>query len=258
MVLWRVRDFHDDDLDAAIRLWGDPAAGGEAPVFGLSDLITAVRAGEPAVVAVVGDVRTEWDAGLPPMPAVYVPLAQQPRRGLSLVLHATVDPLSLIEAVRTQVQQADRDEPIFDAMTMKDFLLQAVVPEQFSIKQMSAFAIGALLLAGLGLYGVVTAAVAERTREIGIRVALGAQRSNVLRIVLLDGMKLVILGLLLGMPLSFVFARAIGSFLFGITPDGAAIPVGTALLLGAIGLVACYIPARRAMKVDPIVALRYE
>ena len=208
------------------------------------------------VVAVVGDVRTEWDAGLPPMPAVYVPLAQQPRRGLSLVLHTTVDPLSLIEAVRTQVQQADRDEPIFDAMTMKDFLLQAVVPEQFSIKQMSAFAIAALLLAGLGLYGVVTAAVAERTREIGIRVALGAQRSNVLRIVLLDGMKLVILGLLLGMPLSFVFARAIGSFLFGITPDGAAIPVGMALLLGAIGLVACYIPARRAMKVDPIVALR--
>jgi putative ABC transport system permease protein len=208
------------------------------------------------VVAVVGNVRNQLDV---PAPAeMYFPLRQQTQNTMALVVRTSADPRSLEESVQRQVAALDRDQPVFDVRTMDDLWSISVIPQRIGGTLMAAFAGFALVLAAIGLLGVIAYAVSERTREIGIRVALGAKPREIFRLVVGKGMTLALIGLLVGLPLALGMGRAVSGLLYGVAPNDFVTFAGVAILLAAVALAACYIPARRAMRVDPIVALRYE
>jgi predicted permease len=208
------------------------------------------------VVAVVGNIRNQLDV---PAPAeMYFPLRQQTRTTMALVVRTTTDPRSLTESVRAQVAALDRDLPVFDAMTMEDWRSLSVIPQKIGGTVMAAFSGFALVLAAMGLFGVIAYAVSERTHEIGIRMALGAGRGEIFRLVVGQGMLLALVGLLLGLPLALGMGRAVAGLLYGVAPNDFTTFAGVAAILAAVALAACYIPARRAMGVDPMVALRHE
>lgn len=214
-----------------------------------------------AVVAgVVGDVRQgglygEQDFG------IYVPYAQE-RRGFvaprDLVVRTTGDAAQLASAVRQAVWAVDKDQPISNVRTMDHVLATAVSRERFQTLLLALFATLALALACVGLYGVISYAVVQRTHEIGVRMALGAQPGDVLRLVINQGMLLMLIGLVLGIGGAFAVTRVMTEMLFGVTATDPLTFAGVPIVLGVIALLACYIPARRATKVDPLVALRYE
>ena len=208
------------------------------------------------VVAVVGNIRNQLD--LPAPDEMYFPLRQQTRNTMALVVRTTTDPRSLTESVRAQVAALDRDLPVFDAMTMEDWRSLSVTPQKIGGTVMAAFSGFALVLAAMGLFGVIAYAVSERTHEIGIRMALGAGRGEIFRLVVGQGMLLALVGLLLGLPLALGMGRAVAGLLYGVAPNDFTTFAGVAGILAAVALAACYIPARRAMGVDPIVALRHE
>ncbi len=209
------------------------------------------------VVAIVGNVRNQLD--LPAPAEMYFPLRQQTRTTMALVVRtATTDPRSLTESVRAQVAALDRDLPVFDVMTMGDWRSVSVIPQKIGGTVMGAFAGFALVLAAMGLFGVIAHSVSERTHEIGIRIALGAGRGQIFRLVVGQGMLLAFVGLLLGLPLALGMGRAVAGLLYGVAPNDFATFAGVAATFAAVALAACYFPARRAMGVDPMVALRHE
>ncbi len=177
---------------------------------------------------------------------------------MALVVRTAADPRSLTESVRAQVAALDRDLPVFDVMTMEDWRSISVIPQKIGGSLMAAFAGFALVLAAMGLFGVIAYAVGERTHEIGIRMALGAGRREIFRLVVGQGMGLALVGLLLGLPLALGMGRAAAGLLYGIAPNDFTTFAGVAAIFSAVALAACYIPARRAMGVDPMVALRPE
>lgn len=177
---------------------------------------------------------------------------------MSLVMRTNGNPQSLLPAARAQVLALDRDLPVFEVRTMEDRLTESIAPDHFLSLLVGAFAALALLLAAAGLYGVISYSVAQRTREIGIRVALGADRIGLLRMVITEGAMLALAGVLLGLAGSLLAARFIASQLHGVRPTDPATFAGVAVLLTLVALLACWVPARRAMRVDPLVALRYE
>jgi predicted permease len=190
---------------------------------------------------------------------VYVPITQEPvLSGLTLHVKTTVEPLAVAEQLRAQLKAIDPHLPLYDIKTLGTEIDESLVQERLVTWLSAAFGVLATLLTALGLYGVLTFSVARRTREIGIRVALGAQRRDVFRLIMVRGVILVGVGVAVGLGASFAFSRLIGSLLFGVEPNSVAAMVGVSAGLIAIALLACYIPARRAMKVDPMVALRYE
>ena len=192
-------------------------------------------------------------------PQVYVPLAQNATWGsLSLAVRTTVEPESLAGAVRGAVLALDKNQPVYDVRTMDDVRSASVAGRRMVVILFGVFAVLALLLAAIGIYGVLSYAVAQRTHEIGIRVALGARRMDVLRLVVGQGMRLVMLGVGLGVAGAFAVTRLLESLLFGVSATDPATFAGVAAILSAVALLACYIPARRATRVDPMVALRYE
>ena len=208
------------------------------------------------VVTVVGNVRNQLDV---PAPAeMYFPLRQQTRTTMVLVVRTATDPRSLTESVRAQVAALDRDLPVFDVMTMDDWRSISVIPQKIGGTLMAAFAGFALVLSAIGLFGVIAYTVSERTHEIGIRLALGAGRGDVFRLVVGQGMLLALIGLLVGLPLALGMGRAVAGLLYGVAPNDFATFAGVAAILAGVAFAACYIPARRAMRVDPMVALRYE
>jgi putative ABC transport system permease protein len=163
-----------------------------------------------------------------------------------------------VSALRSQVLAIDKELPLSDVSTMDDLLAEETAGQRFETAAVGLFAALALMLAGVGIYGVISYTVSQRTHEIGIRLALGAQRDDVLRMVIRDGMFMVGTGVVAGIAGAFALTRLLRSLLFEITPTDPATYSVVTVILVAVALGACYIPARRAMRVDPMVALRYE
>jgi putative ABC transport system permease protein len=173
-------------------------------------------------------------------------------------LRTESDPRNLVGAVRDAVLEVDPEQPIFDARTMGDRITEAASGTRFNATLLGFFGFVALALAAVGVYGVIAYSVAERTHEIGIRVALGASRGDVAGMVMSQGTMMTVVGLLMGLAGAWFATRYIATLLYGITPGDPLTFGGAAVILGAVALAACYLPARRAMRVDPMVALRHE
>jgi putative ABC transport system permease protein len=177
---------------------------------------------------------------------------------MSLVVRASAEPINLVNAIRQEVWALDRNVPITSVRTMEQILATDTAQPRFNTILLGIFATVALVLAGVGIYGVLSYSVTQRTHEIGIRIALGARSRDVLHLVVRQGMRLVLLGVALGLVASFGLTRLMSKLLFGVGATDPLTFVGIALLLMSVALLACYIPARRATKVDPLAALRHE
>ncbi len=208
------------------------------------------------IVGVVEDVKHELN--IPVTPEFYLPHAQDPWNAMILVAKTSVDPTSLAGTLRQQVWAIDKDQPVFDIRTMQEVRSTSVAIYSFSSVMLAIFAGVALLLASIGIYGVMAFAVTQRTQEIGIRMALGARTADVLKLVVAHGMKLAFLGMIIGLAGSWVLTRFIAKLLVGVAPTDLLTFSLVSLFLLLAAFVACYLPARRATKVDPLVALRYE
>jgi putative ABC transport system permease protein len=207
------------------------------------------------IVGVVGDVSYNELTTEPPAMA-YLLHTQQPGYVTHLVLRTTGDPLHLAAAVRHEVQAVDPTKSVANIKTMEDYVDEAVARPRLYASMMAAFAALALLLAGIGLYGLIAYGVSQRTHEIGIRMALGARRGHVTRAVLLQGAWLAVIGLALGLAAALALTHLLQNLLFGVTPTDTATYAAVAIVLGVVALTATFIPARRAARVDPMIALR--
>jgi len=181
-----------------------------------------------------------------------------PFNQMTLIVRTGNDPLSLITAVQNEVHAMDQEVPVFNIKTMEEYISATVATPRFNTTLLVIFAGVALILTIVGLYGVMSYSVAQRTNEIGIRMALGAQTGDVLRLIISQGFKLVLIGLGIGLVGAFAMTRVIASLLFGVTTKDPITFVAVAVLLALVALLACYIPARRATRLDPLHALRYE
>ena len=216
--------------------------------------------GEPntrEIVGVVGDVKHRSLKG-DAVPEFYFAQAQMPVTSLTLVVRTAGDPHALVGAVRKEVQSMDGNAPVFSIVTAEEYMARSVASTRFNMTLLAAFAAVALLLTAVGLYGVISFAVSQSTHEIGIRIALGAQTSDVLKLVIGQGMVLTFVGVLAGLAAAYWLTRLMSSLLFGVEATDSVTFAGVSLLLLVVAALACYIPARRASKVDPVVALRYE
>lgn len=209
------------------------------------------------IVGVVGNVRSKA-LEIDVMPEAYFPYRQVPENFMNLVVRTASDPVSMVAAIRTQVLNVDKDQPVSDIMTMEQRVAKSVAAKRFVMSLLGAFSILALGLAAVGIYGVMAYLVTQRTQEIGVRMALGAQKRDVLRLVVGKGMVLAVIGTAIGLVASLALTRLMRSLLFEVTPTDWFTFVIVSVVLLAVALLACYIPARRATKVDPLVALRYE
>ncbi|MGH9930301.1 MAG: ABC transporter permease [Pyrinomonadaceae bacterium] len=196
--------------------------------------------------------------GESPHPYIYQPVLQSYDPKMTLVVRTTGEPQSVASAVREQIRALDANLPVADVKTLRDQLDLSLVPSRVAAWTLGGFGVLALLLAGIGIYGVVSYSVAQRTREIGVRMALGAKERDVLGLVLGEGLFVIGVGLVVGLLLAFAATRVIAGFLYGVGATDPLTFAGVPLLLGFVALVASYVPARRATKVDPLVALRYE
>jgi putative ABC transport system permease protein len=209
------------------------------------------------IVGVVGDVRYDGLANAN-LPQMYLPYLQNPSSIMNLVVRTTSAPLRWTNTVRNEVWAVDKDQPLFDTKTIEDVVADSFGRARSLASLLGSFSVMALLLAALGTYGLISYAVSKRTREIGIRMALGAQSADVLSLIVRQGMGLTLLGVAIGLFAGLATARFLGSFLYGVKPTDPVSFIGVALLLTGTAALACYIPARRAMRVDPIVALRHD
>ena len=177
---------------------------------------------------------------------------------MSLVVRAEGDPAGMIRAVKNQVWAVDKDQPMYKIRTMHQVVGESQSSSRFTLVLLAIFAMVAIGLAAVGIYGVISYTVTQRTREIGIRIALGAERSDVLRLVVGQGTVLALAGVVVGLAGALALTRVMSGLLFGVSATDPLIFGGAALFLAAVALLASYIPARRAMSVDPTVSLRYD
>ncbi len=210
-----------------------------------------------SIAGVVGDVK-EFGLEAEPKPELYVPYSQGPSPWMSLAVRTSSDPMSMLPAVKSQIRGLDKDLPPFDIKTMDQRLADSLSRRRFSMILLGLFAATALTLAAVGIYGVISDGVTQRTHEIGVRMALGAQRHDVLWMVLQETIVLVLVGMAIGLPCALVASRLVSSMLFGVKPDDPVTIVLATSVIFVVGLFAAYLPARRATKVDPMTALRYE
>jgi putative ABC transport system permease protein len=209
------------------------------------------------IVGIVGDVRNR-NLSSELRPGYFIPMAQIPFNQMTVIARTTNDPHTLITAVQNEVHSMDSQVPVFNIKTMDEHISATVAAPRFNTTLLAIFAAVALILTIVGLYGVMSYAVAQRTNEIGIRMALGARIANILGLVFKQAIVMVLIGEAIGLAGAFVLTRVISSLLFGVTPTDLTTYVAVALILGAVALLATLLPARRATKVDPLVALRYE
>jgi putative ABC transport system permease protein len=209
------------------------------------------------IVGVVADVK--WKGlDLRSLPMIYWPLAELPYSAMTLVIRTSGDPVTMGSAIQREVRALDKDQPISDIRTMKERLAESLSRSRFLTTLLSIFAAVAFLLASVGIYGVISYSVTQRTREIGIRIALGARGRNVLGMVLKRGLFLAGSGVIIGLIGSIALTRLLASLLFGVSATDPAMFILVAVLLTVLALLATYIPARRATGIDPMVAFRYE
>ena len=224
---------------------------------------------DPQIVGIVRHVKhwglgVDGDAEHPIRAQAYLPLIQLPDRfwtgapAAEVVVRTKGSPAALLPAIRDAVRKLNAENVVYDAKPMEEIVNNSLAGQRFSMILLSAFAVIALLLSSIGIYGVLSYAVAQRTREIGIRIALGAQRSVVLRLTLGEGMRMALVGVGIGVGLALGLTRLMASQLYGVSVTDPVTFTGVAIILIGVALFACYIPARRAMSVDPMVALRYE
>ena len=223
----------------------------------------AANSGKPQVreiIAVVGNVKNR-SLDMEDVPVYYIPSTQLNFGSMAVCLRTSNDPHSITSAVRSVVSSMDPDLPVYDIKTMEEYLASSVATQRFNAMLLEAFAGLALLLTGIGLYGVIAYAVAQRTHEIGVRMTLGASRSQVVQMVLKSGLQLTGIGVAAGLVLSLVaakFATSFSSLLFGVKSTDVVTFSAVVGMVTVVSLLACYIPAYRASKVDPMIALRYE
>jgi predicted permease len=219
----------------------------------------AAKADAPwiTVVGVIANARTKSLAQAD-APQAYVNLYQTGAKHLAIFLRGHLNSSAIPDPVRAQVQSLDPTLPVFGAQTLNETVAASLSQRRFSMEIVGLFALTALLLAGLGIYGVISYLVSERTHEIGIRLALGASRSNILRMVLHQGLGLAVVGAAVGLVCALIVSHLMASLLYDVRPTDPFTFAGVALLLVGVALLACYIPARYATRVDPMTALRYE
>jgi putative ABC transport system permease protein len=209
------------------------------------------------VIGVVGDVK-QYGLDDPKVPQIYGLYAQSPIIFATLAIRTEGEPMSMAGAVRNAVWSVDRDQPMWKVRTMESLLENSVGQRRFILFLLGGFSALALLLAAVGIYGVISYLVTQRTHEIGVRMALGAERKDIMKMVLGQGMALTLVGVAAGLGASFALTRFLTSLLFSVSPTDLSTFAVVPLVLVSVAVVACFIPARRATKVDPIVALRYE
>ncbi len=209
------------------------------------------------IVGIVGNMKTDG-FDLPDQPHLYLSILQNPNYAMAVYLRSDSSPAALTNPLREQIRQLDPNLPVFGEQTMEDVVSTSLAQRRFAMQVVGLFGVLALLLAGVGIYGVIAYSVSQRTREIGIRVALGASKGTILRWVLSKGLVLISIGTATGLVGAFLLMRLLRTMLFVVAPTDLITYAGLAVTLGIVAMLACYIPARRATKVDPLVALRYE
>jgi len=259
--LLRGRDFSDADNASAPlvaivnqtlaqRFWPN-----QSPIGKRLTLVSQKRAVE--IVGVVGDIE-RYGLGENVQPEIYYPYSQQARGATYFVVRTSTPAASFREALQTRLAKIDAEIRLSRTSSMDDLIMNALKRPRFNLMLLGIFATTALLLAAVGIYGVVSYLVEQQTREIGIRSALGAKRSHILKLVIGRGVGMAFIGIVFGLAASFGLTRFIASLLYGVTALDPIVFVGVSILLLTVSVLACYIPARRATKVDPLVALRYE
>jgi predicted permease len=261
--LVRGRDFAASDLSGApVAIVNQAFA--RAYLDGLDPLGQRIAFGRSAEGtnwrSIIGVVSDEKQDGLATLvkPEVYDPHSEDAPNRMSIVMRTTSDPMNFVAAVRREVAALDPTIAIYELRTLEEVVHLSLAAERFTLLALGAFASAALVLATVGLYGIVAFTVGQRRREIGVRLALGARRADVLRMVVWDGLRLVIPGLAIGAFLAVLVSRSLSAFLFEIGPADPLVLAGVATLLGLAGALACYVPARRASLIDPALSLRAE
>jgi predicted permease len=209
------------------------------------------------IIGVISDARTESLAEAS-APQLYLSMYQRTSKDLAIFVRGRLDTAAIPVQLREQVQAVNPELPVFGAQTLSEVVSASLSERRFSMEIVGLFALTALLLAGLGIYGVISYLVSERTHEIGIRLALGAQRQSIVRMLLRQGLRLAIVGAAVGLACALIVSYLMAGVLYGVRPADPLTFIGVAGLLICVALLACYIPARRALRVDPLTALRYE
>jgi putative ABC transport system permease protein len=219
-----------------------------------------VDPGKPPVREIVGVVADMHliSLRLPPKPQIYIPLQQFGIGSMSIFVRSRLDLKSMTAALRSAVAEFDKDVPVYRSQSLADYMSKSIAQPRLNAMLVGLFALIALLLAAAGIFGVMSYSVTQRTQEIGIRLALGAQRYDVLRLIVLQGMRFVGAGIVLGLIGVFLCTRLLQSLLFGIGATDLRTMLAVTVILTAVAFIACLLPARRATLVDPIQALRAE
>jgi len=273
MTLLRGRLFSDQDLEdtpqvavinqaAARTYWPDQDPLGKrvrlrSQSLANRDLLSSAKPVWTTIVGVIADARTESLADAV-IPQIYRSVYQRPAKNLAIFLRGQLDLSAISAQVREQVQAVDPELPVFHAETLDDVLADSLSVRRFSMEMVGLFAATALLLAGLGIYGTISYLVHEQTREIAVRLALGAQRGNILSMILRQGLGLAAAGAGVGLVAALIVSHLMAGLLYGVSPTDLPTFVGVTVVLTAVALAASYIPALRAMRLDPISTLHSE